>query len=298
MPSPSLKEIYRMAGQFNPSGEVTFKRLKGYESITSAATAYTSTITFTEPVADGIGLLTVGNAGTDETDTLAVTIQGSGESSRTVQASAQDTSLELREGASTNVKLANKFVVASTIEGIPKIGLLLKQVGSVSGNVFITLEADSSGDPSGTALHTSANVDASTISTSFEHVEFTFAVEPVLTAATYWIVLQGTYTASASVNIEWGVDTVSADGLISKYDGTNWSAVTTQSGDCYIDTRDYTDLGSFGTVLGDDTYASQTQELALKTAYPYIRAKLVSVSGNSVSMPVESIVVGYPSKTL
>lgn len=285
---------------YNPSAELSFKRVLGATTITSAGTTYSATVTPVNPVAGGVGIVSVGNMAADATDTMTITLQGAHGETVTNYNNTQDTSLELLEGATTNVKLAAKLVVGGTaIEGIPRIGLWLKRVGSVSGNISVKIEPDSSGDPSGTAITngTSANVDASALSTSFAWVEFSFAIEPTLSASTtYWIVLQGTYSASGSVNVEWGIDTVASGGLVSKFDNTSWTAVTTQTPNMYYVTRDYSDIGSFSAMLGDGTNENTVVELEIPEAYNFIRAKMVGASGNSLSAPIESIVIGYPKK--
>lgn len=138
----------------------------------------------------------------------------------------------LRLGASTQVLLSASFTTGAS--GTPtyyQVALPLKQVGTItSGNIWLTIEGDSGGDPDGTAVQTSEVVDSTSITTNSdgETVTFTFRRPTALTAATtYHLVLQGDYTASASNYIAWGEDTVASGGNGEKFNSA-WADEATK----------------------------------------------------------------------
>ena len=102
----------------------------------------------------------------------------------------------LRTGASTNIKLAQSVLTGGADRTCNKVSLKLVGVGSVTGNLSVTIESDSTGDPDDTPITngTSDNVDASTITTDAggEWVDFEFSTAFTLSSdTTYWIVPQG-----------------------------------------------------------------------------------------------------------
>jgi hypothetical protein len=113
---------------------------------------------------------------------------------------------------------------------LKQIVLMLQHDGTIaSGDIWVSIQADSTGDPSGTALATSEVVAASGISDSYEGVTFTFATPLDLADETdYWIVLEGDYTASATNQIQWRAATLEEGGNASIFD-SGWSADTTLS---------------------------------------------------------------------
>jgi len=139
-----------------------------------------------------------------------------------------DTGNGLRPASNTQVKLAQSFT-PSVYGQCPKVSLYLGDNGTTTGNVWVTIESDSDGKPSGTALATSANVDAAGID-SYGFDDFTFASPATLTNGTkYWIVLQGDYDYSGTNYLSWGLITASAIpnyGLV-VFNGTVWGNVGT-----------------------------------------------------------------------
>lgn len=138
----------------------------------------------------------------------------------------------LRIGAATQVKLSQSFTTsAGATPTYYRVELPMKQVGTItSGNIWLTLEGDSTGDPDGTAVQTSEVVDATSITTDTngETVSFIFRRPIALTASTtYHLVLQGDYSASASNYIAWGEDTVVSGGGGEKYDAA-WADEATK----------------------------------------------------------------------
>jgi len=75
-------------------------------------------------------------------------------------------------------------------------------------SVWLTIEADSTGEPSGTPLATSNKVAVSTIGAGPIWTYFTFDADVSLDATTlYWFVMHGDYTASDTNYIQAEVDT-------------------------------------------------------------------------------------------
>lgn len=137
-------------------------------------------------------------------------------------ANVQD--VELREGATTNVKVAASFTTVGAIQ-VNSIILPLKKNGTVSAtNITLTIEGDSSG-PDDSALGT-ATVSTDNISASYDGVAFTFSAPVELSATTkYWIVIASDYSESGTNNIAWKVESgLTSGGNQSIYNGTSWSA--------------------------------------------------------------------------
>lgn len=113
---------------------------------------------------------------------------------------------------------------------LPFIDLKLQRNGTVSGRIWCTLEANSSGAPSGTALATSDKLDVSNISTTAGAIRFVFRTPATLTASTtYWLVLRGDYTISTSNYIAWLRKLTTnpyANGTAATYNGSSWSNVS------------------------------------------------------------------------
>lgn len=194
----------------------------------------------------------------------------------------------LLDDVATDTKIAVQWTQA-TVKQIKYAYLYLKQVGTVSGNLTVDVEANNAGAPSDSALVTSAAVDASTISTTGEWVRFTFAIPYDLSAAIYHLVLKGTYTGSATNHISVYTSTVGSDGTLEVNNGS-WVDTTTKKvlamGLCY----NFTDVagGAFTNVT--NTAASfqniQKRMTGLKSV---IRA----VAGNSGTATGASCIVLY-----
>lgn len=124
----------------------------------------------------------------------------------------------------------------NTSSTVTKIRLWLKKTGAPTGNINIQIQTNSSGVPSGTGVTngTSANVDVSTLATSYGWITFTFTTNPTLTSGTqYHIVLQGDYALSSTVLASWGADNydvIYANGSMSYYDASTWVTDTLYNG--------------------------------------------------------------------
>lgn len=134
----------------------------------------------------------------------------------------------------STVKVAQGFKVGDSGPAIA-VDLRLIKVGSPTGKIYLTIETDSGGLPSGTVLATSRAYDVSRIPTASIWVRFTMMSFPTLSSLTqYHIVVQGNWTISATDYIGWRMDQTSptfANGSLSTYDsdgGGSWTADATK----------------------------------------------------------------------
>jgi hypothetical protein len=155
----------------------------------------------------------------------------------------QTTNGPLRFGATTNVKEGQSFKPGVT-GSLDFAEIFAFRNGAPSGRVWLTVEADSGGVPSGVALATSDKLDASVWNAGSQWVRFVFRSPATLTSATtYHLVLQGDYAISGVNYISWyyaaGGSTY-ANGAFYIYDGTTWStsAAADYAFKTYIRTND------------------------------------------------------------
>jgi len=147
------------------------------------------------------------SAGTYASGSMVVSTNG-GSSWDTTTYLAVDTTFSVTTAAEGKAKLAQSCQIGSGAD-IYSLKLWLKKVGGPGGNLSISIQGDSAGDPDGTPVSdgTSELVAASGISTSYGWIEFTFATPPTLSASTtYWLVLETTDSASATNYVTWGSD--------------------------------------------------------------------------------------------
>jgi len=134
--------------------------------------------------------------------------------------------------AGTNERLGQSFKL-TTQTRLRAITAEIKRVGTpaVGTSIFFTIEADVSGAPSGTALGTSEQRDANDIVTINER-ESVFRFETEVTSltvgTTFWMVAHATYGVSASNHLVWRASNANpyADGTLSRFNGTTWTAVS------------------------------------------------------------------------
>src|SRR3989344_6388392 len=146
------------------------------------------------------------------------------------QQTTQDNGASLRQAsAPTRTQLAQGFQTSNT-GYVEFVDLRISQDnGTISGRVWLTIEADSSGNPSGTPLATSDKFDAELVNTSSQWVRFVFRTPVSVTAATqYHLVLSGDYTPDDTVNIGWKADATGdyANGVWKSLDSGTWNTIT------------------------------------------------------------------------
>lgn len=131
--------------------------------------------------------------------------------------------------ATARTKLAQGFRV-DTSGPCEFVDVKLRKQGSPTGNYWFTIESNSGGVPSGTALGTSQSYDVALLQSTAGYVRITFRTPPNLTAGVqYHLVLQADYTISATNYLTWRADTTAAtytNGSKAAYNGTTWTADT------------------------------------------------------------------------
>lgn len=91
---------------------------------------------------------------------------------------------------------------------VPYIEVRLIKVGTPTGKIWFTIETDSAGKPSGTAVATSHAYDVSRLATTAAWVRFPMKTSDTLSAVPtqYHLVAQGTWTVSATSYVGWRMD--------------------------------------------------------------------------------------------
>ena len=121
-----------------------------------------------------------------------------------------------------------------TLDGFPMKGAItrLKKGGTpTTGTLVLTLyAADSNGRPTGSALATSAGVDATAIGATYEYVEFDFTSTYTLQPQTYYCIeMSKSVTLDAAATITWGAGHATTDeftqGEANFYSGSAWTAL-------------------------------------------------------------------------
>jgi len=125
--------------------------------------------------------------------------------------------VSLRIAAADNQELSFSFTTPATptTQTVAAVAFPLKRLLNPSGNLSVEIQADTAGDPSGTPISngTSGTVAASAILLDGGWIWFLFATPPTTTPATaYHAVLKGTYSPSATDNIQVGVEDVPSGG--------------------------------------------------------------------------------------
>lgn len=220
-------------------------------------------------------------------DTLDVKLQSSDPDeigTKDGRALTADNDFELRSNTATHIKISCMFTQSGARQ-IRKVYLYLKKKGTITSGkkVTVTLETDSTGSPSGTAVqaHATADVLCSAISTSYGWVEFAFT-KPVTVAnsTVYHIVLTGDYDVSGTNNVMIGTDTVASGGDFDYYDAA-WTG-TSSTIKVLAQTWQYNfaDISSAAfTQVTSAAVSYQTKDVSLIGSKRYVRA-LATVAGN------------------
>lgn len=225
---------------------------------------------------------------------LAVKLQSSGNVARGYDnsAGAADAGVELRKGSNDNYRLSIKFTQSGARQ-INKVFLKLKNTGTITAGkiVTVTIETDSTGNPSGTAVHAdaTANVLCNAIGSSYQWVEFAF-VRPVdlADATVYHIVLTGDYTAHATNCIVLATSTVASGGNFNIYDSSWGTMSTTDKGVGYVEQYNFSDVTSQAfTAVTEAAGSFQSKKVDLRSSGRYLR-HLATVTGTSASFQCSS----------
>jgi hypothetical protein len=140
---------------------------------------------------------------------------------------AGDSSHILRLNSNTEMA-AQSFTTTVALAELHEVALSVAKQGSPTGNLWVEIQADSAGEPSGTALATSTKKLASRAPGSFAFNPFVFTGDQRIALANstvYWIVLKGDFAIDGTNYIIWGRVTSGgyAGGTALHYNGSSWS---------------------------------------------------------------------------
>lgn len=139
-----------------------------------------------------------------------------------------NTDKALNKETSGKTKIAVQFT-QSGARSIKRVALRLKKTGTIASDKLLTLtiETDSSGAPSGTALGT-ATILANSVGATYDWYDFVFtAPVDVANSTVYHLVLTSNYTKSDTNYISWQGLTVASGGNAEDY--TPWADIDTLS---------------------------------------------------------------------
>ncbi len=224
--------------------------------------------------------LTKNDAGTSPTAAIKLQHSNIAQGASYTTEGAED--VELREGASTNVKIAATWTQSGAAQ-IESVVLVLKKNGTVSEtDLTLTIEGDSSGDPDDSAIGT-ATVSTDDVPDSFVGITFTFATPvEVADATTYHLVLASDYTASGTNNIAWRNATgLSSGGNQTLNNGSAWTADADDSQEFIINQYTFTDVTGGGyTAVTGATATAEVLELYSGALDRYLRVH-TAIGGTS-----------------
>lgn len=171
----------------------------------------------------------------------------------------------LRTGAADNVMLAFSLTPATLAAAGNRVRLYLRRRGTPAGGsnvVQVIIDTDAAGDPSETPVTdgSSATVGALSITADDggQYVDFTFSLSPSLAPSTaIHCRLVGTYTASATDNIQMAVEDVASGGNFEIKD-VAWANDATKNAVARILTTSFID-----TFLMADTIEGQSATFAV-----------------------------------
>lgn len=203
----------------------------------------------------------------------------------------------LRSAADTNIKLGARFKQVGAKQ-VKKIVLQLKRSGTITAGkiVKVSLYTEDSNAPD-TLLATSTNVLCSDIGTSYQSVEFEFAVPVDLTnVVDYFVVLEGDYDESGTNCIKWQTDTVISSGNFIDFT-TTWQAATATKSFLFVNWEyDFKDISGGAFTKVEDALATEDITLNIDNIKSYLRA--ITTGANSNTGASCLIMVGvkkYPS---
>lgn len=152
----------------------------------------------------------------------------------------QDTTAALKSSGADQ-QLAQGVLVDASNRTLYGILVYLKRIGSSAGSIWLELQTNSAGSPSGVLVTggTSTAVAINGLSTSYDWAMFTFPSLPAMTAATtyHWVLKSSGYTYSAAVTeVDVGTDQSSpgyTGGQLKTYNGAAWSNYSPTSDACF-----------------------------------------------------------------
>ena len=146
-------------------------------------------------------------------------------------ASATDGTTALRD-ASARTKVAQSFQLAAALPGsggtVGYVELKLAKVGSPTGQLWVTLETNSAGNPSGSAFATSDKIDVSKISATAHTllVPVRSVTSEMAASTTYHLVAQGDFAITGADYVTIGTKSGNpyANGALNVYNGSAWGS--------------------------------------------------------------------------
>ena len=189
-----------------------------------------------------------------------------------------------RDAVSNGLYQAQSFIAGSAPAAFSMTVSLLKQ-GAPTDNIYITIETDNAGNPSGTPVTngTSNNVAGTALTGAFADVAFTWASVPSLTIGTkYWFVLRRD-GANSDVNyyqVEMASNNAFRSGVAKKYT-TSWTTNVGTNDDLVFNISGVDGVAVKTSVISANSYRGQENFLGLlyETATQGDTGKVIATEG-------------------
>lgn len=133
-------------------------------------------------------------------NTLIIARKLGGSGSGVLAQQLDDTAGDALDGGGASTALGNPFVVPGGGAFITNVHMHMNKVGTPSGNITISVQADSAGSPSGIPLYSTV-IPTSSISTAPTIGDHVITVNATLAAGTYHLVAESDATYKASFSI-------------------------------------------------------------------------------------------------
>lgn len=135
---------------------------------------------------------------------------------------------------------------------VSKVSLKVKRTAADTNGVYMTIQTDAAGVPSGTIKGTTATIPGATFTSSYVSYDFTFPADVNLAAGSYWAVVTRVTPSSGTVYNIAGNSTGGSVNHARRKNGAGWLA-------------DYTDDWDITVVGGDGTSGNVKKASALTT---------------------------------
>jgi hypothetical protein len=144
--------------------------------------------------------------------------------------------------------------------------ILLKKTGLPTGNLTLALYSNTAGMPNTVITNGTANVvAASTLTTGYTLIRFTWSTPPTITASTqYHLVLTTADSASNTNYVEWGIDTSTppyANGALALLQSASWAAAS-PAADGIFDLYGVT--ATFGSIMTPGLWISAQSDIVAR----------------------------------
>ncbi len=214
-----------------------------------------------------------------------------GHGAYTVQEQTSGTESSSVFGASgANEKQAQSFKVDRAVE-IISLTLLIGKSSSPTDNLEVSIQTDSSGDPSGTKLTTKV-ISAASIPTANTVVRFDFDPVFLETGVLYWIVAErsGSRDITNTVELKHSTTGSYSDGNRKHLDSASW--VDESSHDINFSIDDVTEIGPVACLAldGTDVHLIYSDDDVTTPTYDLFHDDDASVAGGGTETEVEDAV--------